>query len=96
MIAARARISGGSGDGWRDRQTFSLASLLCLASLSNCPSTLNAGRTPAFPVRWTLTTGSFSIASSKRLENTLTPEELVELCDETDRFPSLHDRKDIC
>jgi len=49
-----------------DRRTFSLASLLYLASLSNWPSTLNAGTTPALLVRCTLTTGSFSIASHRR------------------------------
>jgi len=54
-------------------RTFSLASLLCLASLSNCPSTLNAGTTPALPVRWSLTTGSFNvIGGDTRKEKTTT------------------------
>jgi hypothetical protein len=43
--------------------TFSLASLFCLASLSNCPSILNAGTTPALLVRCTLTTELFGILS---------------------------------
>jgi len=78
------------------RHTFSLASLLYLASLSNCPSTLNAGTTPALLVRCTLTTGSFSIAIRRWMGKSRTPEEFVKFCDEIDRFSTLHDCKDVC